>query len=289
MERLFLGHKTNSKHFLWYKAIITRAKSQARKKLKPSDENFIYYECHHILPKSMGGSNKQENIVLLTAKEHFVAHHLLYEFCVGLEEHKMAIAWRRMSTDFRNGKPRYVNARLFDKAKQAAAVSLSILNSKPNHKLKSRLRDISKYGKVNFLFYNVETKEHFFGTKFELIDNYDISHPEVDLIIKNPNRCCKNWMVQTSDVPPQRSSMKGIKNPSADKNVYDFFHVPSKTAFRGTRIELMERFPQLDLTAVGLSEIIKGRTKSHRGIVLGTSGTLAKENTSKKGITSNLV
>ena len=34
-------------------------------------------DCHHIVPKSLGGSNDPENLVHLTHKEHFVAHHLL--------------------------------------------------------------------------------------------------------------------------------------------------------------------------------------------------------------------
>lgn len=39
----------------------------------------IYYESHHILPKCLNGSNKKDNLVLLTAKEHFIAHKLLLE------------------------------------------------------------------------------------------------------------------------------------------------------------------------------------------------------------------
>lgn len=37
----------------------------------------VYYEKHHIIPKSRGGSNKKDNIATLTAREHFVAHMLL--------------------------------------------------------------------------------------------------------------------------------------------------------------------------------------------------------------------
>lgn len=39
----------------------------------------IYYEKHHIIMKSMGGSNDPSNIVMLTAKEHFIAHYLLWK------------------------------------------------------------------------------------------------------------------------------------------------------------------------------------------------------------------
>lgn len=39
-----------------------------------------YYEKHHILPRSLGGLDNTENLVLLTAKEHYIAHLLLYKF-----------------------------------------------------------------------------------------------------------------------------------------------------------------------------------------------------------------
>ena len=36
-----------------------------------------YVEAHHIIPKSLGGADNDSNIVVLTPKEHYVAHHLL--------------------------------------------------------------------------------------------------------------------------------------------------------------------------------------------------------------------
>lgn len=36
-----------------------------------------YWEKHHIIPKCLGGSNAVENLVLLTAREHYIAHQLL--------------------------------------------------------------------------------------------------------------------------------------------------------------------------------------------------------------------
>lgn len=57
-----------------YDQIINRALSSDRKKVKGG----VYYECHHITPRCLGGSNKKENKVLLTAREHFVCHKLLH-------------------------------------------------------------------------------------------------------------------------------------------------------------------------------------------------------------------
>ena len=39
----------------------------------------VYYEKHHIIMKSMGGTNDPENIIRLTAREHFLAHWLLWQ------------------------------------------------------------------------------------------------------------------------------------------------------------------------------------------------------------------
>nr|DAL11098.1 MAG TPA_asm: HNH endonuclease [Bacteriophage sp.] len=36
-----------------------------------------YTERHHVIPRCMGGDDTKANIVMLTAKEHFVAHKLL--------------------------------------------------------------------------------------------------------------------------------------------------------------------------------------------------------------------
>ena len=52
-----------------YNHIIERAKHRER----PN----CYTERHHIIPKSIGGSDDETNIVTLTLKEHLVCHELL--------------------------------------------------------------------------------------------------------------------------------------------------------------------------------------------------------------------
>jgi hypothetical protein len=76
-----------------YSQIIDRARASSRVK------GDVYYEEHHIQPKCRGGDNNPENLVLLTAREHFLAHWLLvkmyndfqlvYAFnCFCMETHK---------------------------------------------------------------------------------------------------------------------------------------------------------------------------------------------------------
>jgi hypothetical protein len=37
----------------------------------------VYYERHHIIPRCVGGEDIEDNIVILTAREHYIAHQLL--------------------------------------------------------------------------------------------------------------------------------------------------------------------------------------------------------------------
>ncbi len=68
-----------------YFNIIDRAKSRV------IDE---YTEKHHIIPKSLGGENCKENIVKLTAREHFICHWLLTKMVNdGKEKWKMLFAF----------------------------------------------------------------------------------------------------------------------------------------------------------------------------------------------------
>ena len=36
-----------------------------------------YTEIHHIVPRCMGGTDDENNLVLLTAREHIIAHMLI--------------------------------------------------------------------------------------------------------------------------------------------------------------------------------------------------------------------
>ena len=47
-----------------------------------------YTECHHILPRCLGGSDDKDNLVNLSAKEHFICHLLLTKmYTVGTNEY----------------------------------------------------------------------------------------------------------------------------------------------------------------------------------------------------------
>lgn len=53
-----------------YERLVTKAKASTRRN--------VYIEVHHIIPRSEGGTDAPDNLVELTAREHFLAHWLLY-------------------------------------------------------------------------------------------------------------------------------------------------------------------------------------------------------------------
>jgi hypothetical protein len=81
-----------------YNELISRAILETRKKNKD-----VYYESHHILPKCLGGSNKKDNLVLLTAREHFLAHWLLAK--ANPDNIKLSYAWNCFSLDNNGRRP----------------------------------------------------------------------------------------------------------------------------------------------------------------------------------------
>lgn len=54
-------------------------------------------EVHHIVPRSMGGSDSPCNLVSFTPRQHFVAHRLLAKFTQGVDKYKMLSAVVLMS------------------------------------------------------------------------------------------------------------------------------------------------------------------------------------------------
>jgi len=76
-----------------------------------------YTELHHIIPQSIGGSNDKENLVELTAREHFICHWLLIKMTEGKDRSKMLYALNGMKAENRY-QQRYhtkITARVYEK------------------------------------------------------------------------------------------------------------------------------------------------------------------------------
>lgn len=72
-----------------------------------------YTEKHHIIPKCLGGTDNKENLIELTAREHFLAHYLLTK--IYPLNYKLIDAFRMMGVvNYKDGQKRYINSRLYE-------------------------------------------------------------------------------------------------------------------------------------------------------------------------------
>lgn len=93
-----------------------------------------YTEEHHIIPRSLGGTDDTSNLVKLTAKEHFICHLLLTKMYVkGSDEYyKMGHAFLMMLVSSKNQK-RYVTSRKYEHLKVSFSDRMSVLQTGKNN------------------------------------------------------------------------------------------------------------------------------------------------------------
>ena len=108
----------SNKYTIVYNNIVNRAKSRVLDG---------YSEKHHIIPKCLGGSNKKENLVRLTAREHFICHRLLVKMVEGKAKFQMIKAVDMMTTRAKCQDRYRIPSRLFEKLKKEASLAMSVL------------------------------------------------------------------------------------------------------------------------------------------------------------------
>tara|TARA_B110000503_G_C7024602_1_gene361253 strand:- start:354 stop:710 length:357 start_codon:yes stop_codon:yes gene_type:complete len=104
-----------NKYNKWYTNITDRAKNRVLDS---------YTESHHIQPRSLGGGDEANNLVNLTAREHFVCHWLLVKMTSGQDHHKMLNALRMMRAENLN-QQRYttkITARVYESIKKEYSI-----------------------------------------------------------------------------------------------------------------------------------------------------------------------
>lgn len=114
-----------------------------------------YCERHHIIPRSMGGIDDEENLIDLFAREHYEAHRLL-----ALENpnnYKLVYAWWCMSTmKSKFTDERYqVSAEEYEESK----IAFALMQSKKYSGDKNPMYDTHRYGKDNPFYGKHHTKE----------------------------------------------------------------------------------------------------------------------------------
>ncbi len=101
-----------------YEKLYTNLIADAKHNPKPD----LYKEHHHIIPRCIGGTDDPTNIVRLTARQHFLAHWLLFKIH---RTSKLAYAWNNMCLIGIGQESRRQSSHLFELAKVARNKKLS--------------------------------------------------------------------------------------------------------------------------------------------------------------------
>lgn len=135
----------HNKYTVWYYNIIQSAKSRTVNG---------YTEKHHIIPKSLGGSNLAENLANLTAKEHFVCHLLLTRMTAGRDKSKMVhAAWLMANRQSKNQERHVPNSRIYQLLREEISQVMSsntgyknpMFGKKHSDETKAKLKAAAKH------------------------------------------------------------------------------------------------------------------------------------------------
>ncbi len=154
-----------------------------------------YYELHHIIPKSFGGNNNQENLIKLTARQHFVAHWILSKALGGA-----AIRAFFMMSNF--GKYGKVNSLAYEKARieYAKLVSLQSKNKTFSYKFteehKLRLSAAKKGKKLSIEARRKISKQQT-GRKLSASTKQKISELKKNKVCNSPRHLKITWRGKT--------------------------------------------------------------------------------------------
>ena len=122
-----------NKYKRWYFALMQKAGAR----LKP----LGLVERHHVIPKSFGTHDSP--LVVLTFREHFLAHWLLTKFTTGKEKRKMTFALASMGRAQR-GHQRPITSWQYVRAKKAFAALARGRTVSPETKAKMRIAALNR-------------------------------------------------------------------------------------------------------------------------------------------------
>jgi len=251
-----------NKYTRWYYNVVNMAKTR----VLPA---AVYTEKHHIIPESFyikrlrkgpagwldGDPNSEENIVILTAREHFVCHLLLTKMCEGVAKSKM---WQALSR-FLNGNSKNlkrdfkITARVYHMVREECAkISVEItrrthLGRKRSEETKQRL-SVANKGKKRTEEQNKKNSEA------HLKSNYVVSKETREKISKaNLGREVKpetreKIRAALKDKPGKKASEETKAKMSASHKARDRSGIPGR--------------PQSAESRAKISATLKGKTVS---------------------------
>ena len=247
---------TINKYYTWYIRICQRAQGRLWTK-----GNGIYLENHHILPKSfnMGGGKDASNLVLLTAKEHYLVHMLLPKFISNATlKKKMDYALWYLST--RNIQQYAPTSRTYNLAKEQLVANIKLRNDSAATRAKK-----ARPGKLNGMYGKTHSDEVKQASAQRAIENlkgktYEQLYGEerAKILKKDKSEKIKNYLTNNPEV------RLGKNNSNA--KTYEFTDPHgTKHIISGT----LKSFCKINKLAIGsVIDVVKGRKAEYKGWIV---------------------
>jgi hypothetical protein len=216
-----------NKYYNWYYNIIQKAIQQKRSRKQG------YFERHHIIPKSLGGNDENQNLVLLTAREHFICHLLLTRMLEGKSKDLMIFACLKLSGGEWYLPEGVVRSRTYERIKKHAAAASS-------RRMKGIRKSVTHCENLRKAFQN------------------SISHKEAAR-----NNVTKAHELNRGKSRPQHSQFMREHNSLQHNTQYSWTNINTQEHFIGSRIELHSKYPELRLDE--LWKVTAHKAKSHKG------------------------
>lgn len=232
---------------------------------------FGVFERHHVIPRCMGGSDNDGNIVSLTPREHFICHHLLAKiypgplcrayFFMSHPRTNSAVGIRVTARQYAVARKNYISHLKtmtgFKNPNYGNSYSESARNKISNARKKYAKRNhpLALNERVDWVH---SSGEIFNGSHFDLSEAARLDADCLRRVSKGSVFSYKGWSCPSSGREDMRS---GDNTNTSDKNIYTWIS-PDGIEFKGTRHYIREKF---GLNYNGTSNLVRGIIKKHKG------------------------
>lgn len=190
----------------------------SRKRIE--DDLQGYTERHHILPRSLGGTDDPENLIRLTPEDHFFAHLLLAK---ATNEAKAWAACLILAGAGKNGRrPKEVRRALVRHRKVFGLVRRAW--NKTSRGESAANADLEEY-----TFYHHDGRE-FQGTRIAFSEAYGVAATSINQMIQGRSGSCFGWAL-TREQASTLVEMKALRSKRAGKALKGFVRRPDLYCF----------------------------------------------------------
>jgi hypothetical protein len=206
------------------------------RKMMPRLEG-VYYERHHIVPRCMGGGDEEENLIYLTAEDHYMAHMLLAHAYGGTLWHAAQLM-----------------------AATRTIEGISVTNRRTFAMVRRKLgENMSQYVRdpVIHEFKNVITGEIVRCTQYELQQNFGLRPGATSALVTGASKRAGLFCMSGTE------HIRHIK--ILDPTKYNFKHIETGIVYHMTRKEFSARF---DLAPQVAHKLVDGGRKHSHGFCL---------------------